>query len=37
MIERVMSEVGLDAAIGWQRLVFEPLVVNELGLVNQEP
>ena len=32
-----MSEVGLDAAIGRKRLIFEAFIVNELRLVNQEP
>ena len=31
-----MSEVGLDAAIGRKRLIFEAFIVNELRLVNQE-
>ena len=33
----VARQVGLDAAIGRQRLLFESLVIDELGLVDQEP
>ena len=29
--------MGLDAASGRQRLVLESLVIDELGLIDQEP
>ena len=32
-----MTEIGLDTAIGRQRLVLESLVIDELGFVDQEP
>ena len=32
-----MSEVRADATVGWQRLVLEFVVVNELRLVDKEP
>ena len=37
VVERVVAEVGLDAAVGRQRLVLESLVIDELGLIDQEP
>jgi len=37
VVEGVVAEVGLDAAVGRQRLVLEALVIDELGLIDQEP
>ena len=33
----MVAKVGLDATIGGQRLVLESLVIDELGLIDQEP
>ena len=37
MIERVPSEMRLNATIGRERFVFEFLIVDELSLVNEQP
>ena len=37
VVERVFAEIGLDTAVGGECLVFETLVVDELGFVYQEP
>lgn len=37
VIERMMAEVRANAAVGWKRFVLQLIVINELGLVNQEP
>ena len=37
VVKAMVSEVRADAAVGWQRLVFELVVVNEFRLVNEEP
>ena len=37
VIERMMAEVRANAAVGGKCLVLQFVVINELGLVNQEP